>query len=294
MRCKQTPYFLKEIPTKIMEKNRNIILVFFAFGLLAMSCQRVPLTNRNQFVGLISQEQMMAVSFAQYSGFMDTSSVVSVNSKEGAMVARVGSRIKKAVEDYLIQNGYSEAIDGYQWEFSTVNNKELNAWCMPGGKVCFYTGILPICENEEGIAVVMGHEIAHAIAEHGRERMSRALVAQGVTQVGAIAAGIITKDEQVMNTAGQVLGIGTTLGGVLPNSRTQESEADKLGVIFMAMAGYNPQEAVAFWQRMAKAGEGKEKPPQMLSTHPADEQRIAELEKLLPKAMKYYYAYGGQ
>lgn len=266
----------------------------FAIGLIAMSCQRVPITNRKQFVGMVSSDQMMALSFAQYNGFMDTSSVMSAKSKEGAMVARVGSRIKKAVEDYLIQNNYSEVIDGYQWEFNTVKSNELNAWCMPGGKVCFYTGILPICFSEDGIAVVMGHEIAHAIAEHGRERMSRALVAQGVTQVGAIAAGVITKNEQVMNTAGQVLGIGTQLGGVLPNSRKQESEADKLGLIFMAIAGYNPTEAVEFWKRMAAAGEGKEKPPQLLSTHPADAERIANLEALLPKAMKYYYAYGGK
>jgi predicted Zn-dependent protease len=277
-----------------MKIIRSVLIMSFAIGLIAMSCQRVPITNRKQFVGMVSSDQMMALSFAQYNGFMDTSSVMSAKSKEGAMVARVGSRIKKAVEDYLIQNNYSEVIDGYQWEFNTVKSNELNAWCMPGGKVCFYTGILPICFSEDGIAVVMGHEIAHAIAEHGRERMSRALVAQGVTQVGAIAAGVITKNEQVMNTAGQVLGIGTQLGGVLPNSRKQESEADKLGLIFMAIAGYNPTEAVEFWKRMAAAGEGKEKPPQLLSTHPADAERIANLEALLPKAMKYYYAYGGK
>ncbi len=243
---------------------------------------------------MVSSDQMMQMSFAQYTGFMDTSSVVPVRKKEGAMVARVGSRIKKAVEDYLIANNYSEVIDGYQWEFSTVQSDQINAWCMPGGKVCFYTGILPICQSEDGIAVVMGHEIAHAIAEHGRERMSRALIAQGVTQVGAVAAGIITKDQRMMETAGQVLGIGTQLGGVLPNSRKQETESDKLGLIFMAMAGYNPNEAVAFWKRMAKVAEGKQKPPQILSTHPTDAGRIAELEKLMPKAMKYYYAYGGQ
>jgi len=277
----------------MMKKVRNVFIAAFCFGFIAMSCQRVPLTNRKQFVGMVSSDQMMALSFAQYDGFMDTSKIVSVKSKEGAMVARVGSRIKKAVEDYLIQNNYSDAIDGYQWEFSTVQSDELNAWCMPGGKVCFYTGILPICGSEDGIAVVMGHEIAHAIAEHGRERISRALIAQGVTQVGAIAAGVITKNEQVMNTAGQVLGIGTQLGGILPNSRKQESEADKLGLIFMAMAGYNPSEAVEFWKRMEAAGEGKDKHPLLLSTHPADAERIANLEALLPKAMKYYYAYGG-
>ncbi|MCR9065218.1 MAG: M48 family metallopeptidase [Cytophagales bacterium] len=277
-----------------MKNIKKITLVLFGIGFIILSCQRVPLTNRKQFVGLVSSDQMMELSFAQYDGFMDTSKVVSLNNPKGAQVARVGSRIKKAVEDYLIQNNYSQVIDGYQWEFKTVDNDQLNAWCMPGGKVCFYTGILPICQGDEGVAVVMGHEIAHAIAEHGRERMSRAMAAQGITQVGAVAAGVVTKSEDMMQVAGQVLGIGTQVGGVLPNSRKQEAEADKLGLIFMAMAGYNPQEGVAFWQRMKKAGEGSPKPPQILSTHPADDQRIAAMEEMMPKAMKYYYAYGGK
>ncbi|AWV98434.1 M48 family metallopeptidase [Arcticibacterium luteifluviistationis] len=277
-----------------MKKIKNLLLAVFVIGFIAMSCQRVPLTNRKQFVGMVSSEQMMQLSFAQYDGFKDSSKVVPLRKEDAAKVARVGSRIKKAVEDYLIQNNYSSVIDGYKWEFITVESDQINAWCMPGGKVCFYTGILPICQSEDGIAVVMGHEIAHAIAEHGRERMSRAMVAQGLTQVGAVAAGVITNNEQIMNTAGQVLGIGTQLGGVLPNSRKQESEGDKLGLIFMAMAGYDPSEAVEFWKRMAKAGEGSQKPPQLLSTHPADAQRIADLEALLPKAMKYYQAYGGK
>ncbi|MGR3809470.1 M48 family metallopeptidase [Jiulongibacter sp. NS-SX5] len=273
---------------------KRYFLAIMAIGLVVFACQRVPITNRKQFVGLVSADQMLQLSYAEYDGFMDTSRVVPTNRKEAAMVARVGTRIKRAVEDYLISNNYSEVIDGYQWQFNTVDNDQLNAWCMPGGKVCFYTGILPICQDDAGVAVVMGHEIAHAIAEHGRERMSRAMAANGITQVGAIAAGVATKSEDIMQIAGQVLGIGTQVGGVLPNSRKQESEADKLGLIFMAMAGYNPQEGVAFWQRMQKAGEGKQKPPQLLSTHPADDQRIADMEKMMPKAMKYYYAYGGQ
>ncbi len=266
-----------------------IVLVAFIYA-----CQRVPLTNRKQFVGMVSSDQMMQLSFQQYTGFMDTSKVVNRTNKDAEMIARVGSRIKKSVEDYLIQNNYGAMLDGYQWEFKLVQSKDLNAWCMPGGKVCFYTGILPVCKDETGVAVVMGHEIAHAIAEHGRERLSRSLIAQGVTQVGAIAAGVATGNEQVMQAAGQVLGIGTTLGGVLPNSRKQESEADKLGLIFMAMAGYNPNEAVAFWKRMAEAGKDAQKPPQFVSTHPSDATRIADLEHNMPKAMKYYYAYGGK
>lgn len=252
------------------------------------ACQQVPLTGRKQFVGLISQDQIMALSFAEYKGFLDTSKVLPASNANAAMIARVGSRLKTAAETYLIQNNYSEAINGYQWEFRLVEDKTVNAWCMPGGKVVFYTGILPICLNETGVAVVMGHEIAHAIANHGRERMSRAMAAQGITQIGAVATGVITQNEQLMNLAGQVFGIGTQLGGVLPNSRMQESEADKIGLIFMALAGYNLDESVGFWERMAKAGEGSQKPPRLLSTHPADSERIANLKKLIPQVRQHY------
>ncbi len=277
-----------------MKIVKHSFLIAIALVFVIIACQRVPLTNRKQFVGLVSSEQMMQLSFAEYDGFKDTSKVLPKTNPNAAMVARVGGRIKKAVEDYMIQNNYSALLDGYRWEFITVQSDQINAWCMPGGKVCFYTGILPVCKTEEGVAVVMGHEIAHAIAEHGRERMSRALAANGITQVGAIATGVATGNEDIMNLAGQVLGIGTQVGGVLPNSRKQESEADQLGLIFMAMAGYNPQEGVSFWQRMQEAGKNAQKPPKLLSTHPADDQRIADMEKLMPKAMKYYYAYGGK
>jgi predicted Zn-dependent protease len=269
-------------------------LVAVALVVFIWACQRVPLTGRKQFVGLVSNEQMMAMSFTEYKGFMDTSKVVTSGTKDAEIIARVGDRIKTAVENYLIQNNYSQVIDGYQWEFKLVQNKELNAWCMPGGKVCFYTGILPVCKDEAGVAVVMGHEIAHAIASHGRERMSQALAAQGITQVGAIGAGVATGNQQVMEVAGQVLGIGSQLGFVLPNSRRQESEADKLGLIFMSMAGYDPQNAVDFWKRMAEAGAKSQKPPKLLSTHPADETRIADLEHQLPQAKKYYQTYLGR
>lgn len=255
------------------------------------SCQKVPLTGRNQFVGLVSNEQMIQMSFAEYKGFMDTSKVVAASTTDAAMIARVGNRIKTAVENYLIQNNLSHIISGYQWEFKLVQSKEVNAWCMPGGKVCFYTGILPICKDEAGVAVVMGHEVAHAIASHGRERMSQAMAAQGLTAIGAAGVGVYTGNQQTMELAGQVLGLGANLGYVLPNSRKQESEADELGLIFMAMAGYDPQNAVNFWQRMAEAGKNSSKPPKILSTHPTDETRIADLKKQLPQAQKYYTAY---
>lgn len=273
--------------------SRILIAGVFAIAFV-WSCQRVPLTGRNQFVGLVKTGEMMTMSYTQYKGFMDTSKVLPASDQRSQMVARVGERIKKAAEDYLIENKMGHLLDGYQWEFRTVNSPEINAWCMPGGKVCFYTGILPICKTEEGIAVVMGHEVAHAIAEHGRERMSNAMVAQGVTQAGALATGIATGDQGLMNLAGQVLGIGSNVLGVLPNTRKQESEADKIGIIFMAMAGYNPNEAVDFWKRMAEAGKNSQKPPKLLSTHPADDVRIADLTKNMPMAMKYYDAYANR
>lgn len=277
-----------------MKKYQKLVSLSVLMVFIIAACQRVPLTNRKQFVGLVSQDQMLSLSFTEYKGFLDTSKVVPLRNKQSEMVSRVGSRIKTAVENYLIQNNYSGALDGYQWEFQTVESNQINAWAMPGGKVCFYTGILPICRDEAGVAVVMGHEIAHAIASHGRERMSRAMAAQGFTQVGAIAAGIATKNQQVMETAAQVLGIGSNVLGVLPNSRNQESEADKLGIIFMAMAGYDPNESVAFWQRMAEASKNAQKPPIFLSTHPEDSQRIANLQAMMPKAMQYYTAYGNR
>ena len=233
-----------------MKKYQKLLLSAFAFSFIILACQRVPLTGRKQFVGLISQDVMLQTAFTEYKGFLDTSSVVPPRNRDAEMVSRVGTRIKNAVETFLIQNNYSEVIDGYQWEFKTIQSNQINAWAMPGGKVCFYTGILPICQDDAGVAVVMGHEIAHAIASHGRERMSRAMAAQGVTQAGAILAGVATGDERMMQTAGQVLGILAPVGFVLPNSRNQESEADKLGTIFMAMAGYDPRVAVDFWKRM--------------------------------------------
>jgi predicted Zn-dependent protease len=277
-----------------MNKTVRILAAAGFMILFVWSCQRVPLTNRKQFVGLVSSGEMMTLSYTEYKGFMDSSKVLPASDQRAQTVARVGEKIRKSAEDYLISNNLGKLLDGYQWEFRTVNSPEINAWCMPGGKVCFYTGILPICKSEDGIAVVMGHEVAHAIAEHGRERMSNAMMAQGITQAGAIATGVATGNQELMNLAGQVLGIGTTVGGVLPNSRRQEAEADKIGLIFMAMAGYNPREAVDFWKRMAEAGKNAQKPPKMLSTHPSDADRIADLEKNMEVAMKYYNAYSNK
>jgi predicted Zn-dependent protease len=265
-------------------KKRIIGVV--AFGLL-LGCQKVPLTGRRQFVA-IPNSQLLPLSFQNYQGVLDTSRVVR-SGEQAAMVQRVGNRLRQAMESYMTANGFGERLSGYQWEFALIQSPQINAWCMPGGKVAFYTGILPYTQNEAGAAAVMGHEISHAIAEHGRERMSEGVVANGLLTGGQLVVGALTPPQkrQTNMLLLQAVGAGYQIGRALPHSRAQESEADKLGLIFMAMAGYDPNEAVRFWGRMAKAGGGN-KPPEFLSTHPSDQRRINDLQKLLPEAMKYY------
>ncbi|MES2730898.1 MAG: M48 family metallopeptidase [Bacteroidota bacterium] len=213
---------------------------------------------------------------------MDTSKVIKSGSNV-EMVKRIGTRVQKAVESYMAQNNLSSQLDGFQWEFNLVESKDVNAWCMPGGKVVVYTGIMPVTQNETGLAVVMGHEIAHAIAKHSDERASETMVANGLLQAGQVVTG--SNPKLVSQLLLQAAGVGTQLG-LLSHSRNQESEADHLGLIFMSMAGYDPNQAVTFWERMA--AQGGAKPPEFLSTHPADERRIADIQKQLPEALKYY------
>ncbi|WP_128544211.1 M48 family metallopeptidase [Larkinella soli] len=263
-----------------------MLLIGFAIG-----CQKVPLSNRKQLV-LIPNEQMLPLSFSNYKEVLDTSRVVRSGS-QADMIRRVGGRIRQAVESYMAANNFSSRLKGFQWEFNLIESPQVNAWCMPGGKVAFYTGILPYTQNEAGVATVMGHEVSHAIAEHGNERMSEGMLAQGLLSAGQVALGaaLAEKPQQTqalfMNAYGVGAPIAYQVGRGLPHSRSQESEADRLGLIFMSLAGYNPQEAVDFWGRMAKAGGGK-KPPEFLSTHPSDERRIRDLQKQMPDAMKYY------
>ncbi|MGV3557008.1 M48 family metallopeptidase [Larkinella arboricola] len=269
---------------------KRAIMAMLMTGLV-IACQKVPLTGRNQLV-LIPNNQMLPLSFSNYKGVLDSSRVVRSGGQED-MIKRVGARIQKAVETYMAANNLSERLNGFQWEFNLIESPQVNAWCMPGGKVAFYTGILPYTQNEAGVATVMGHEVSHAIAEHGNERMSEELVANGLLQGGQLVLGSLSQNQRSQTNALLLQAVGAGLpaayqvGRALPHSRSQESEADKLGLIFMAMAGYNPQEAVNFWGRMAKAGSGQ-KPPEFLSTHPSDERRIRDLEKQMPDAMKYY------
>ncbi|MSR75799.1 MAG: M48 family peptidase [Planctomycetes bacterium] len=248
-----------------------------------MACSTVPLTGRSQ-LSLISSAQMLSMSEAAYGDFLK-SSKPSADAQASTMVKRVGSRIQGAVERHFKENQLEESLAGYQWEFNLVESADANAWCMPGGKVVIFTGILPLTKNEAGLAAVMGHEIAHAIAEHGRERMSQSMLAQ--LGMVAIDAALEEKPDETREMLMGAFGIGVQLGVLLPFSRLHESEADELGLTFMAIAGYNPQEAVSFWQRMA-AKPGGQATPEFFSTHPSDETRIRQLHALMPAAMKHY------
>jgi len=269
---------------------KNAIIVMLAVG-LAIGCQKVPITGRNQ-LKIIPDDQLLPLSAQNYREVLDTSRVVRSGS-QADMIRRVGSRLRTAMESYMNANNYGDRIKGFQWEFNLIESPQVNAWCMPGGKVAFYTGILPYTQNEAGVAVVMGHEISHALAAHSAERMSEGLLANGLIQGGQIVAGTAARNSNgqvnaiLLQSVGAALPAGYQVLRALPHSRKQESEADRLGLIFMAMAGYNPQEAVDFWGRMAKASGGN-KPPAFLSTHPSDQRRIRDLQSLMPEAMKFY------
>jgi predicted Zn-dependent protease len=252
--------------------SRATLVVVFA--IIAWSCSSVPVTGRRQ-LSLIPSSQMQSMSYQQYGEFIK-SNTLSTNEAQTQLVRGVGNRIRKGVEEYMNQKGYADRLNGYAWEFNLVESKEVNAWCMPGGKVVVYTGILPITKDEAGLAVVMGHEIAHAIAEHGSERMSQQMLAQ--FGGAALSEALKSKPQQTQQLWLGVFGAGAQLGVLLPYSRTHEGEADHLGLIFMAMAGYHPSVAVEFWQRMA-AGKGGQAPPEFLSTHPSDETRIAQIKE---------------
>jgi len=265
---------------------KSTVQIFLLSALVLVtlnSCSTVPVTGRQQ-LNLISSSEMMSMSYQQYGQFLSEHKL-SDNQQQVAMVKRCGERIQKAVEQYFAQNNMSDHLDGYKWEFNLVDDPQVNAWCMPGGKVVVYTGLLPVAQDENGLAVVMGHEIAHAVAEHGNERMSQQMLQQlGGT---ALAVAMQNKPQETQQLWMTVYGVGTQVGAMLPYSRLHESEADRLGLIFMAMAGYDPNGAVEFWQRMAAKKEGQA-PPELLSTHPSDQTRIRKIKEHLPEAMKYY------
>ncbi len=269
---------------------KHLKRLFFGIVIIAVmvGCARNAISGRKQ-IKLFGEPALKEMALQEYRTFLSSATVVSNTvSKDAEMVKRVGNRISKAVTDYYSTQGKAAIFEGYQWEYNLVNDNQVNAWCMPGGKVVVYTGLLPISQNEAALAVVMGHEIAHALLTHGNERMSQGMVLQGIQLVGNVA---LSRDTNAVNLFNQVYGIGSQAGYALPNSRKQELEADHFGLIFAAMAGYNPRESIPLWQRMAKAA-GSNKPPEWLSTHPSDERRIAELTKIMDEALTYYKPIG--
>jgi predicted Zn-dependent protease len=254
-----------------------------------MACHRNAITNRKQFK-LFPENVLQEQALTEYKSFLSQNKVLADNvNKDAEMVHRVGTRISRAITEYYTAKGLGKQLDGYKWEFNLVDSKEVNAWCMPGGKVVVYTGLLPITQNEAALAVVLGHEITHAVVNHGNERISQVMVAQGLQVAGDIFTSNKSKANAIFNN---VFAPAAQVGVLLPNSRNQEYEADHYGLIFAAMAGYNPREAVPFWQRMSQAG-GNQKPPEFLATHPSDENRIAKLNGWMQEALGYYKPVNG-
>ena len=264
-------------------KNKSLYLTVLV-SLVVVACSTNAITGRKQ-LSLVSDSEMQATAVSQYQSFLTSNKVVtSSQSKDADMVKRVGSRIAAAVTKYYKKTGQADLSD-YQWEYNLIQSDDVNAWCMPGGKIVVYTGILPVAQNEAALAVVVGHEVAHAVLKHGAERMSQGLV----QQLGGVALSVALSNKAVetQNLFMQAYGMGSTVLGVLPHSRNQELEADHYGLIYTALAGYNPREAISLWQRMEQLSGGN-KPPEFMSTHPSEQNRIAKLEELMPEALKYY------
>ncbi len=261
-----------------------ISAVMCLLTMVCASCSLVAITGRSQ-LNMIPDSTMNSMALTEYQKFLKENKK-STNTADTAMVQQVGMKVADAVERYCRQNGMSDSVSGFNWEFNLIDSKDINAWAMPGGKVVVYGGILPVTQNETGLAVVIGHEIAHVIARHGNERMSQGLLVQmgGIALSEAMTSQPAATQELFMNS----YGIGANVGILLPYSRLHESEADRMGLIFMAMAGYNPQESIAFWQRMAAQPGNDKKPPEFLSTHPADDTRISNIKSYIPEAMFFY------
>lgn len=257
--------------------------------ILFLSCSTNPFTGKKT-LALVPNSQLFPTAFAQYNQFLGENKVIT-GTAQSEMITRVGQRIAVAAERWLNANGNQGYLKDYKWEYNLVNDKTVNAWCMPGGKIVFYTGILPVAENETAIAAIMGHEVAHALANHGQQRMSAGMVQQGV----GVGVGLLTINEDPKTAAlyNQAYGIGSNVLGMLPFSRSHETEADRIGLYLTAIAGYNPDEAANLWRRMGQAS-GGQAPPEFLSTHPANQTRIDNLTALAPTAKAEAKKFGVQ
>ncbi len=270
------------------------ILITALVSAFFIQCSTVPITGRKR-VNFVSDAQILPMSFQQYDGFLkENSSKVIKNTPQAKELVEVGNKIADAVDKFMRANGMTSEANAYKWEFNLINDKTINAWCMPGGKVVFYTGIMPICANTDGVAAVMGHEVAHAFAKHGQERMS----SSQLQQYGGVAVAIATANEspQKQQLWSMAYGLGSQVGVMLPFSRTHETEADKLGLVFMIMAGYKGEEAAKVWVRMSENAKksGQKAPPEFLSTHPSNQSRIQTLRAYLPEAKALAAKYNKQ
>lgn len=266
----------------IIDRNMKKIIGLFACTLLLLSsCGSVPVTGRNQLL-LVSDSEVLASSLTQYSDYMK-SAPISSDAKGKAMVTRVGKNIASATEAYLKANGLTNEVQNFSWEFNLVKDKQVNAFCMPGGKIVVYEGLLKLCSSDDELAVVIGHEVAHAVAKHSNERISQQLLTQYGAQI--LNQALSEKSARIQQIGNTVYGLGAQYGVTLPFSRKHESEADYMGLIFMTMAGYNPSTAVTFWQKMSANGGASI--PEFMSTHPSDATRINDIKKYLPELEKY-------
>ncbi len=262
---------------KIMKKYSFFITILVL--LIGSSCATNPMTGKKT-LNLVSNSELFPASFQQYGQFLKENKVVQ-GTVDAKRVESIGIKIKDAAEKYLASIGQNQYLNDYRWEYKLVDSKDVNAWCLPGGKIVVYTGILPVTKDDAGLATVMAHEVSHALANHGAQRMSAAKL-QGVGALGlAVLTGGQSEESQYMWQ--QLYGVGSQVGVMLPFSRGHESEADKIGLTLMAIAGYNPQEAIAFWKRMAEQSGGKSQ-PEFMSTHPSDATRVANLQNLVPEA----------
>lgn len=281
-------HLLKVVAGRRQGFSNKVFHLLFCLNLVpaALSlggCAEVPITHR-EGLHLVPESELLTLSFQQYDEVLKNSKLSSDQAKT-RMVRTVGDKVARSAEAFLKDSGQSDKLKNYHWEFSLIeDDKTINAWCMPGGKVAVYTGILPYAQGETGLAVVLGHEIGHALADHGNERMSQALLAEmGGT---ALSVALSQKPRETQDLFMAVFGAGVTVGALLPYSRLHESEADRIGLMLMARAGYDPREAIPFWERMSK--ESKARPPEFLSTHPAPASRIENLKNYIPEALPYY------
>lgn len=259
--------------------RKSVFFLSLALGGLILACSTNPFTGKSD-LNFVSNDQIFPTAFAQYDQFLKENKVIK-GTPDAQRVTSVGQKIKAAAEKYLNANGYQGYLKDYQWEYNLVQDPAVNAWCMPGGKIVVYTGILPITKDEAGLATVMGHEVAHALVNHGAQRMS----AGQLQQIGAVGVGVATSGQstQAQQLWMQAYGVASEVGGTLPFSRKHENEADEIGLTLMAIAGYNPDRAIDFWQRM-DANSGGGAPPEFLSTHPSGSTRIANIKQNIPNA----------